>query len=357
MVKVRKNVDEMHGYVPGEQPRGEGWIKLNTNENVECSPAALAALRSIDADDLRLYPDAQANELRAQLARRHSVELDQVMIGNGSDDILTLLFRAICDPGDTVVFTMPSYSLYPVLSQIQGAKSIEIRLGPDFELPVRRLSSIRAAIVFITNPNNPAGTWYPPDQIADICESGQNLVVVDEAYADYSGADCVELVSRYANICIVRSLSKAYGLAGVRIGYSLSSGELSAALRKVKDSYNVGRPSQIAALAALTDEDWAQESWRRTAERRDWLADRLTLDLRLKVHPSRANFILVDLGDYSAADAMTFLRERKILVRHFADDPLVDNCLRITVGTQAELEVLVEALGSALENQKPATAK
>ena len=211
----------MRGYVPGEQPQESGWIKLNTNESVECSPAALKAIRSIEPADLRLYPDAMSDGVRAELARRFDAEPDQFVVGNGSDDILSLLIRATCEPGDSVVFTRPSYSLYPVLTQIQGARSMEVPLEPDFSLPVRKLSSTRGSILFITNPNNPAGTWYPPDEIAEICESEQNLVVVDEAYADFSGEDCSQLVKRYSNVCVVRSLSKAYGLAGLRVGYML----------------------------------------------------------------------------------------------------------------------------------------
>ncbi len=348
MVTIRKNVAEMRAYVPGEQPRESGWIKLNTNENVECSPAALKAIHSIDPSALRLYPDAMSNALRDELARRFDAEPDQFVIGNGSDDILNLLMRVTCEPGDSVVFTMPSYSLYPVLSQIQGARSVEVPLGDDFSLPVRKLCSTRGTILFLTNPNNPAGTSYPSDQIAEICESGQNLVVIDEAYADFSGEGCHRLVEQYPNLCVVRSLSKAYGLAGLRVGYMLGSSELAASVMKVKDSYNVSSAAQIAAVAALGDEAWARKSWSDAARRRDRLAGRLASELGLKVYPSRANFILVEFGDHSAVSVLDYLREHGILVRHFSDNPLVSNALRISIGSQEELDTLFDTMQAAL---------
>ena len=348
MVTIRKNIAEMRAYVPGEQPRESGWIKLNTNENVECSPAALKAIHSIDPSALRLYPDAMSNALRDELARRFDAEPDQFVIGNGSDDILNLLMRVTCEPGDSVVFTMPSYSLYPVLSQIQGARSVEVPLGDDFSLPVRKLCSTRGAVLFLTNPNNPAGTSYPPDQIAEICESGQNLVVIDEAYADFSGEGCHRLVEQFPNLCVVRSLSKAYGLAGLRVGYMLGSSELAASVMKVKDSYNVSSAAQIAAVAALGDEAWARKSWSDAARRRDRLAGRLASELGLKVYPSRANFILVEFGDHSAVSVLDYLREHGILVRHFSDNPLVSNALRISIGSQEELDTLFDTMQAAL---------
>ncbi len=351
MVTIRKNIDAMLGYIPGEQPRESGWIKLNTNESVECSPAALRAIRSIEPDDLRLYPDAMSNELRAELARRFDAEPEQFVVGNGSDDILNLLIRATCEAGDSAVFTMPSYSLYPVMAQIQGARSVEVPLGADFTLPVRKLSSTRGSILFITNPNNPAGTWYPPEQIAEICESGQNLVVVDEAYADFSGEDCSRLVQQYSNVCVVRSLSKAYGLAGLRVGYMLGSIELATNVVKVKDSYNVSSAAQIAAVAALRDDEWARASWSDAARRRDWLSEKLTSELGLTVHPSRANFVLVDFGDNSAVNVLDYLRDRRILVRHFSDNPQVSNSLRISIGSQDDLDALFDALRAALEDR------
>ena len=348
MVTIRKNIAQMRAYVPGEQPRESGWIKLNTNENVECSPAALKAIHSIDPSALRLYPDAMSIALRDELARRFDAEPDQFVIGNGSDDILNLLMRVTCEPGDSVVFTMPSYSLYPVLSQIQGARSVEVPLGDDFSLPVRKLCSTRGAVLFLTNPNNPAGTSYPPDQIAEICESGQNLVVIDEAYADFSGEGCHRLVEQYPNLCVVRSLSKAYGLAGLRVGYMLGSSELAASVMKVKDSYNVSSAAQIAAVAALGDEAWARKSWSDAARRRDRLAGRLASELGLKVYPSRANFILVEFGDHSAVSVLDYLREHGILVRHFSDNPLVSNALRISIGSQEELDTLFDTMQAAL---------
>lgn len=356
MVRIRSDIEALRGYTPGEQPQDGGWIKLNTNENAECSPAALAALHALGPDDLRLYPDPQAVKLRSKLAAMLRVQPDQIVVGNGSDDILNLLIRATCSTADSVVCTRPSYSLYPVLASIQGARVVEVPLGPDFALPIKQLSSTRGAILIITNPNNPAGTWYPPEQVAQICESGQNLVVIDEAYADFAESDCAKLLERFDNVCSVRSLSKSYGLAGLRVGYLAGPPALAAALMKIKDSYNVSRAAQVAALAALNDEDWAKQAWQRLVSLRERLSRSLTEDFGLKVYPSQANFILVDFGEHSASAALAALRERRILVRHFAGDPMVANCLRITVGTADQIGTLLEALREWLPVERAAKA-
>ena len=179
---------------------------------------------------------------------------------------------------------------------------------------------------------------------------GQNLVVIDEAYADFSGEDCSRLVGQYPNICVVRSLSKAYGLAGLRVGYMLGSKELAASVMKVKDSYNVSSAAQIAAVAALRDEEWAGKSWSDAARRRDLLSEKLRSELGLNVYPSRANFILVEFGDHSAIGVLDYLREHRILVRHFSDNPLVSNALRISIGSQDELDALFDNIRAALKD-------
>ncbi|MDP6508580.1 MAG: histidinol-phosphate transaminase [Chloroflexota bacterium] len=347
MVRIRPNIQRLRGYIPGRQPTGDGWIKLNTNESPAASPAAVRALAGLDADLLRRYPDPTSAPLRARLANLYGLTPEQVIVGNGADDLINILIRAICDPDDRVVTTNPAYALYPILAGIQGVAVDAVPLGPGFSLPLEELQRAGGALTFITNPNNPAGTHYPPAQIAELAAAGPNLVAVDEAYAEFAESDCLELLSEFANLCIIRTFSKAYGLAGLRVGYLLGPPDLVAALLKIKDSYNVNRVAQVAALAALDDRDWAESMWADVRARRDKLAGDLTA-LGLTVHASGSNFLLVDFGAASAVEVQQRLEDRRILVRHLGGSSDTENCLRITVGSADEMQKLLESLRECL---------
>lgn len=347
LVKIRANVRKLTGYVPGRQPSGDGWIKLNTNESPEASPAAIRALAGLDGQLLQRYPDPTSERLRELLAARFGLDTGQIVVGNGADDIINLLIRATCDPGDRVVTTSPAYALYSILADIQDVAVNAVPLGTNFSLPIDALKSAGGAIQFITSPNNPAGTAYPPEQLAELAAAGANLVAVDEAYAEFSATNCLELLRQFDNVCVIRTFSKAYGLAGLRVGYLLGPPDLIEALLKIKDSYNVNRAAQLAAEAALGDGAWAESMWAGVRHRREWLTVELG-KLGLKVHPSQANFILVEFGDASAVDIQSALEERRILVRHLGGTPETENALRITISTEAELNRLVEALAECL---------
>jgi histidinol-phosphate aminotransferase len=347
VVRIRPNIQRLRGYIPGRQPTGDGWIKLNTNESPEASPAAVRALAGLDADLLRRYPDPTSAPLLERLAGIYGLTPEQVIVGNGADDIINILIRAICDPDDQVVTTNPAYALYPILAGVQGVAVNAIPLGPGFSLPLEELKSAPGALTFITNPNNPAGTHYPSAQIAELAAAGPNLVAVDEAYAEFAAGDCLDLLAEFDNLCIIRTFSKAYGLAGLRVGYLLGPPDLAAALLKIKDSYNVNRVAQMAALAALDDRDWAESMWAGVRERREKLAGDLTA-LGLKVHPSGSNFLLVDFGDSSAVGVQAALEERRILVRHLGGSSDTENCLRITIGSADEMQRLLESLKECL---------
>jgi histidinol-phosphate aminotransferase len=347
VVIIRPNIQRLRGYIPGRQPTGDGWIKLNTNESPEASPAAVRALAGIDADLLRRYPDPTSAPLHARLAAVYGLTPEQVIVGNGADDIINILIRAICDPDDQVVTTNPAYALYPILAGIQGVAVNAIPLGPGFSLPLAELKRAPGALTFITNPNNPAGTHYPSSQIAELAAAGPNLVAVDEAYAEFAASDCLDLLTEFANLCIIRTFSKAYGLAGLRVGYLLGPPDLVAALLKIKDSYNVNRVAQMAALAALDDRAWAESMWAGVRERRQKLAGDLNA-LGLKVHPSGSNFLLVDFGDHPAVKVQAALEERRILVRHLGGSSDTENCLRITIGSADEMQRLMESLKECL---------
>ena len=356
MVRLRTDLARIKGYVPGRQPREEGWIKLNTNESPAVSAAVLAALRSAADERLRLYPDPLSSELRARIARRHGIEPEMVIVGNGSDDVLNLLVRAACDPGDRIVAATPSYSLYPVLAAIRGCELTEIPLGDDFSLPVRQMAAARGAITFVASPNNPAGTHYAEDGIRWLAER-TNLLVVDEAYVEFADSDRVSLLHEFDNLCVTRSLSKAFGLAGMRIGYALGTPAVVDALLRMKDSYNVSRLSQVAGIAALDDLAWAEEHWRTIRGRRAAFSSTVRQRFGLHVYPSQANFVFVECAPYGAASLQRELEARRILVRRFADDPRIANALRISIGREDEMQEVLAAFGEILPTASVGAAR
>lgn len=354
-MRLRRDMASIQGYVPGRQPTGDGWIKLNTNESPEASPAALAAIQRAADSSIRLYPDPLCNRLREAAARRHNLNPEQIVFGNGSDDLLNLLIRAVCDPGDRVVAATPSYSLYPVLAAIAGTAVLEVPLGDAFALPVRQMAAARGKITFVASPNNPAGTHYRIDILRWLA-AHVNVLVVDEAYVEFARGDNVALLRDFDNVCVTRSFSKSFGLAGLRLGYALTSPELADALLRMKDSYNVSRVAQSAGLAALNDFGWAESHWATIRDRRDNFATILSERFGLNVYPSEANFVFVELDGYDAADIQRQLEKRSILVRHFQDDQRITNALRISIGSAENMQALENALGEILEVQPRGSA-
>jgi len=323
---------------------------LNTNEAFEASPAALQAVQSATANDIRLYPSPSSHELKNKLAKHYSMSPDQVVVGNGSDDILNLIVRTCCEMNDKLVTTNPAYSLYPILSSIQGINFEAIPCKDEFALDIDKIIGAHGQVTLITSPNNPAGTAYDPANIRLICESGNNLVVIDEAYAEFADQNALSLLGEFENLCVVRTFSKSYGLAGLRIGYLLGHEEFCAQIQKVKDSYNVNRLAQIAALAALSDQDWAQNMWSTVRKRRIWLTDQLNQIKGLSPYPSQANFVLVDCGEHKASHLYHSLENRQVLVRYLPHVRGAENALRITVGTQNELDTLIDYLKAIISD-------
>ncbi|HMJ55963.1 MAG TPA: histidinol-phosphate transaminase [Polyangiaceae bacterium] len=344
---MRSVIRTMEGYVPGEQPQDRRYIKLNTNENpYPPSPHVLEALRSAVADDLRLYPDPTAKELRAKAAEVYGVEPDQIVAGNGSDDLLSMLFRACVDAGAPadVAYPVPTYSLYDTLTQIQGTEPQTAPFGTDFALPAETLLAFGARLNLICNPNSPTGTLTPVAALADFARKAKGVVVVDEAYVDFARESALPLLRSHPNVVVLRTFSKSFSLAGMRIGLAFGSRELIAHLNKVKDSYNLDRLSLVAARAALEDLAWMQANVDKIKETRESLVRDLG-ELGFRVPPSEANFVFAVHPKLSAADLYRALRERGILVRHFATPALRDG-LRITVGTNEQNGAFVSALRS-----------
>ena len=362
---IRPLVRDLHAYVPGEQPKIKGLIKLNTNENpYPPSPRVLAAVRAAVDGRLRLYPNPTAQALREKLARLHGCAPENIIIGNGSDEVLALAVRGFVEPmpevrsrkpelAKTMVqYFTPSYSLYPVLADIHGAAKNPVPLKPDFSLPgVTELKrggiwQFDAALAFVTTPNAPSGRGYKTSELEKICRAQKGFVVLDEAYVDFAEENALKLALKFPNVLVARTFSKAYSLCFQRVGYFVGHPELIAALDKIRDSYNVNGLGQIAAVATLDDLKYYRANFKKIIATREWLSRELA-KLGFRVFPSRTNFILAQPPLFPAKEWLEKLRDRKILVRWF-NLPEVKNYLRITIGTQAEAAALAKAVRTIL---------
>jgi histidinol-phosphate aminotransferase len=342
----RKAVEAMEGYVPGEQPRDRRYVKLNTNENpYPPSPQVLEALRDAIGESLKLYPRPMADELRERAARFYRLEPENVLVGNGSDELLAILLRATVDVGDRVAYPVPTYSLYDTLVTIHGGEAVRVPFPPDFSLP-DELAEVDARLMIVCNPNAPSGTWIPPQALGPLFRRRDRIVVIDEAYVDFAEGHCLELVREMPNAVVVRTLSKSYSLAGMRIGLLLANRAVVAELAKVKDSYNVNRLSIVAGAAALRDPRWMEANVRRIRRTREALTRRL-VEMGFEVPPSHANFVLARKPGEDLGALYEGLKRRGVLVRYFATTGLRD-ALRITVGTDDEIALLLRVLEQLL---------
>ncbi len=332
----------MEGYVPGEQPEGPGWIKLNQNESpYPPSPRVAAAIRE-ELERLARYPVSSSPRVQDAAARLYGVSPARVMVTNGSDEMLRILFQACVEPGEEVVAFSPSYTYYATLAAIQGAQYRLMPFTEDYALPAS-LDVASARLVFLPNPNAPSGTVYDHAEIERLCAAAQNgLVVLDEAYADFAGVTAIPLLEQHANLFVTRTLSKSYALAGLRVGLGFGGEALMGELDKVRDFYNVDRLAQAGARAALEDQAYFLAQMERVRSTRERLTEAL-VPLTDRVWPSGANFVLARFRSPPAAEVFGLLRERKILVRHFAS-PRLDDCLRITIGTDEAVDRLLDAL-------------
>ena len=361
---VRPLVRDLHAYVPGEQPKIKGLIKLNTNENpYPPSPKVLAAIKQAVDGRLRLYPNPTAQPLREALARHHGCGPENVFLGNGCDECLAYAVRAFVEPAEdmniwrkrghrtaaTVQYFSPSYSLYPVLADIHGAEHNEVPLNPDLSIPpvslLRRAGAwdFGAALTFITTPNAPGGRGYPTAELDRLCQSMRGVVVLDEAYADFAREDALALALHHRHVLVARTFSKAYSLCFQRVGYCVGHPELIQGLDKIRDSYNVNGLGQVAALATLEDLAHYRANIQRIVATRDETSRRL-IELGFDVLPSEANFLFVKPPGAPAEAWLKGFRENKILVRWF-DQPATRARLRMSIGTPEEMNSLVKVAG------------
>jgi histidinol-phosphate aminotransferase len=367
---VRPQVRQLHPYVPGEQPRVTGLVKLNTNENpYPPSPKVIEAVRKATDQRLRLYPEPTARSLKEKLAQLHGCSPENIVVANGSDEILALATRAFVEPRpssapsiarrathprSTVQFFTPSYSLYPVLAEIHGAHRNAVPLEGAFALPTvtqlrrGRAWTFEAALTFITTPNAPSGRGYSRSELEALCRAQRGVVLLDEAYADFAVDHALPLALQYPNVLVARTFSKAYSLCFQRIGYAVGHPGLIHALDKIRDSYNVNGLGQIAALATLSSLPYYHHNLRRIQATRTRVAAALAA-LGFHVFPSQANFLFVRPPRWPAAEWHEALRRRKVLVRWFSAID-VRGYLRITIGTDAEMDSLLHACSIILKD-------
>ena len=351
----RDNVQKASGYVPGEQPTDAATIKLNTNENpYPPSPRVMDALRAITPDQLRRYPSPDARIFRQAAAAVHGLSPDQVMAFNGGDEVLSCAFRACAGEADAVAYLDPSYSLYPILTDLQGARKIEIPYisdGTNWSLP-EGLEKTKAAILLIVNPNAPTGHLNPIAALEKIARQFPGMLLIDEAYTDFAGESALPLVRdlKLPNVVLLRSMSKGYSLAGLRFGYALAQPALLQQLGKVRDSYPVDALAIAAATAAIQDQAYARETWQKVIAERSRLAAALKA-LGFSIPESRANFLLATVPSQpspaSAKKLYEALKSRHILVRYW-DLPRIADKLRITVGTPEQNDRLLAELKSLI---------
>jgi histidinol-phosphate aminotransferase len=344
MTYFRDNIDKMPAYVPGEQPpAGSKIIKLNTNENpYPASPKAAEVLRGFDIDQLRRYSDPMSKAFCQAAAKALDVPAEWVLAGNGSDDLLAMIIIACGEQGRKIVYPMPTYVLYRTLAQMQDAPFVEVPFDDDYNLPLERLIAEQGAVTFIARPNSPSGTVWPLKQIEQLALGLEGLLVVDEAYADFAEDNALELARKHANVVVLRTLSKGYSLAGLRLGFAIANPQVLATLNKVKDSYPVDALACAVGAAAMGDQAHKNANAEKVKASRAKLSADLA-KLGFRVWPSQSNFLLAAPPGGDAARLYQGLKARGILVRYF-NEPRLDDKLRITVGTDEQDAALVAAL-------------
>jgi len=342
-------VRELEPYVPGEQPKIQNLLKLNTNENpYPPSPKVVEAVQAVlheQADALRLYPDPDATALKQAIAKQQNIDVSQVFVGNGSDEVLAHIFKAFFLQEEPILYPDITYSFYPVYSQFFGTKIKEIPLNENFEIDVKDYTQPNGGVI-ITNPNAPTSIALSLAEIEQVLQANPDrVVVIDEAYVDFGAESAVSLVNRYENLVVCQTTSKSRSLAGLRVGFAIAQPHLIAALEAVKNSFNsypIDRFAIAAAVASFEDQAYFEEQCQKVIISREKLVRDLT-ELGFNVLPSKANFIFATHSQYDAGQLAQKLREQGVIVRYF-NKPRINQFLRITVGTDEQNARLVQTL-------------
>ena len=344
-MRIARHVRKLTAYTPGEQPMTRSVLKLNTNENpYPPAPVCKRVLATFELDNLRRYPDPDVSELRRALAELNGTNPENVFVGNGSDEVLALAARAFVENDECIASLNPSYSLYKTLAAIRGVKWVSGGDGFTGEVDPAALNP-KTALFLWTNPNAPTGTFVEPETIAAFARRFKGVVIVDEAYADFARANCMALATRgeNRNLLVMRTFSKSFSLAGLRVGYCVGPADLIAALNKVKDSYNVDAIAQSVALAAVRDINWMRANVEQIVTTRQRFVSALARR-GWDVPPSEANFVFAKPPKpFKAKTLFEALRARQIYLRYFPG-PKTGDRLRITIGTDSQMNKLLKAL-------------
>ena len=337
-------------YTPGEQPKDMQYVKLNTNESPFPPSAGVVAAAAVEAGKLQLYSDPESTAIRKKLAQVYGVKPQQVLVTNGSDEVLNFAFMAFADERAPLAFPDITYGFYPVFAELNHIPYTQIPLKEDFSIDPADYMGIRKTIV-IANPNAPTGLCLPLSQIEDIVKSNpDNVVIVDEAYVDFGGESAVKLVDRYDNLLVTQTFSKSRSMAGARLGFGIGNEKLIADLNTIKYStnpYNVNRMTEMAGVAALEENEYYMDNAKTIMENRAWLTQQVKA-LGFAVLDSKANFVFAKHETVDGETLYKELKQRGILVRHFTKER-IDQFNRITVGTMEQMEILVENIKKILE--------
>ncbi len=345
-------VTELTPYVPGEQPQLKKLVKLNTNESpYDPSPKVLEAIAAVPGDRLRLYPDPASLKLKQAFALRNSLQTDQIFLGNGSDEVLAHVFQALLTHDRPVCFPDISYSFYPVWCDLYRTQYQLVPLADDFTIDVTAFPSDNGGII-IPNPNAPTGILLGLDDVRGLLSAHKDsVVVIDEAYIDFGGESAVSLIDEFDNLLVIQTLSKSRALAGLRVGVAMGHRDLIEGLERVKNSFNsypLDVLAEVASLASLQDEGYFQASCRKVIETRERVSREMAL-LGFEVLPSASNFVFARHPGHDAAELFGKLRERGIVVRYF-NKPRIDQFLRISIGTDEQCDILLQALAEELSS-------
>jgi histidinol-phosphate aminotransferase len=348
-------VRNIQPYVPGEQPKDRKYIKLNTNENpYSPSPRVIEAIKNAANETLRLYPDPSGDELRDVIAAKFSLKRENVFVGNGSDELLAFCFPAFFEPaGLPVLFADVTYSFYPVYGDFFRTPYRLIEADDEFNVPVEGYFQENGGII-IANPNAPSGRGVKLADIENILRQNEkSVVILDEAYVDFGGVSAVGLINRYPNLLVIRTLSKSYSLAGLRVGFALGNQELIEGIIRVKDSinsYTVDRLAQAGAKEAMKDDAYFQATRSKIIRTRERTSARLA-EMGFQVIPSQANFVFVSSPQCPGRVLFQQLRDKGILVRYF-DKPKINNFIRVTIGTDEEMDRFLSTAAVVCDKQK-----
>ncbi|MGC6425087.1 MAG: histidinol-phosphate transaminase [Lentimonas sp.] len=349
------HIQKLHAYVPGEQPEDEGWVKLNTNENPYPPSPKIAAAVAAKVEELRKYPEPTSKSLRTAIGARYGLSSANVIIGNGSDNILDLITRCFVDSSGAA-HTVPSYSLYPVVAGMSDKGLVDVPFTREMKLDIEEIVAAKACVYFLTSPNAPTGVAFSLSDFEAILKRIDGLLVVDEAYVDFGGDTSIPLLKDYQNLIVVRTFSKSYGLAGMRVGYALADSGIIEILDRVRDAYNLDRVAQAAALAAFNDQTYFEAQRAKVIATRE--DTRAALDeLGWFTYPSAANLLFTEpkntdgeSGADVASGLFEHLKQSKVLVRYFPNHPLTCAFIRVSIGTDAEMKAFLTAVNSWLNH-------